>query len=353
MADYKDVVKLALDTYHGTVQNYSVGEAQDVVREALIKLNNGKSYIDIRDIRDGKCPGLFAFVEEVLAKTTVEGLQGDEFFMSIVDFKNVAEGDSPIFTVKDSNVYFVAETANGTQGVRRQRLIGETEVRIPTTVKTIRIYEELNRILAKRADFTEMIRDAANSFTKDMLNKVYALWSTITADELGGTVYYPAAGSYDEDTLLELIAHVEAASGKQATIVGTKKALRWLKESIMSDGAKEEMHKMGYVGRFWGTPCVNIPQRHKIGTTDFAIDDNVLHIVAGDDKPIKVVREGNPLVIMGNPINNVDLTQEYFYAEKYGVGIVTAGNCGIGRYDLVSNSTTDNTGGSGSDNTNP
>ena len=83
-----------------------------------------------------------------------------------------------------------------------------------------------------------------------------------------------------------------------------------------------------------------MPQRHKIGTSDFLYDDDVLTIIAGDDKPIKFVYEGDPLVIMGDPLKNADLTQEYFYAERYGLGIVLAGgNAGIGRYDMNTNRT--------------
>ena len=76
------------------------------------------------------------------------------------------------------------------------------------------------------------------------------------------------------------------------------------------------------------------PQRHKVGSTDFVMDDDVITIIAGDDKPIKVVYEGDPIVLMGNPLDNADFTQEYLYAEKYGMGIVLAGNnAGIGRYE--------------------
>ncbi|MBP5463318.1 MAG: hypothetical protein J6Y20_14525, partial [Lachnospiraceae bacterium] len=86
----------------------------------------------------------------------------------------------------------------------------------------------------------------------------------------------------------------------------------------------------------YGTPCVVTPQRHKIGTTDFVMDDDVLTIIAGDDKPIKVVYEGDPIVLMGDPMSNADLTHEYLYGEKYGMGIVLAGNnAGIGRYELA------------------
>lgn len=336
MAEMKDIVKLAVDAYKGNVEKYSENQSQEVLRKALIEANNGSTTLNYKDIRDGKCNGLFTLIEEILSRTVVEGLQGDEYFNALVDFRNVAEGDKNLFLVKDRNLFVVAEAADGTQGIRRQRLGGVTETSIPTTLKVVRIYEELNRVLAGRVDFNEFISKVAESFRQKLLNDIYALWSGATAAQMGGTAYFPTAGTYDEDDLLDVISHVEAAAGgKQATIIGTKKALRNLKESIQSDGAKEELHGMGYYGKFFGTPCVAVPQRHKIGSTDFVMDDDVLTIIAGDDKPIKVVYEGDPIVLMGDPMTNADFTQEYLYGEKYGMGIVLAGgNAGIGRYEI-------------------
>lgn len=336
MSEMNDIVKLAVDAYRGKVEKYSVAQSQDTLRQALIEANNGKTFLDYRDIRDGKCNGLFTLVEQMLSNTVVEGLQGDEYFNALVDFRNVAEGDSPVFVVEDNNLFVVSEAADGTQGIRRQRLGGATESTIPTSLKVVRIYEELNRVLSGRVDFNTFINKVAESFRQKLLNDIYTLWSGATAAQMGGTTYFPAAGSYDEDALLDLISHVEAAAGgKQATIIGTKKALRMLKESIVSDGAKDELHNMGYYGKFYGTPVVAVPQRHKVGTTDFVMDDNIITIIAGDDKPLKVVYEGNPIVLMGDPTKNADFTQEYLYAEKYGMGIVLAGNnAGIGRYEM-------------------
>ena len=213
----------------------------------------------------------------------------DEYFNSLVDFRNVAEGDSPVFYINDNNLFVVAEAADGTQGIRRQRLSGVSEATIPTTLKVVRIYEEMNRVLSGRVDFNTMINKVAESFNQKLLNDIYTLWTSATATQLGGSTYFPTAGAYDEDALLDLISHVEAAAGgKQATIIGTKKALRNIKESIMSDGAKDEYHNMGYAGKFYGTPVVVTPQRHKVGSTEFVMDDNMLTIIAGDDKPIKV-----------------------------------------------------------------
>lgn len=337
MVEINDIVKLAVDSYKGRPEKYSVEQSQEVLRQALVEANGGSTVLDYKKIRDGKCMGLFTLVEEILSRTIVEGLQGDEFFNAFVDFRNVAEGDQNLFLIEDSDLFVVAEIADGTQGVRRQRLGGTSETSIPTSLKGVKIYEELNRVLSGRVDFNSFINKVAESFRKKLLDDINALWSSATADQLGGVTYFPAAGNYDEDALLDLIAHVEAAAGgKPATIVGTKKAIRNLKGSIESDSAKEDIYNMGYVGKFYGTPVVAEPQRHKIGSTDFVLEDDVLTIIAGDDKPIKVVYEGNPIVVMGDPLANGDFTQEYLYAEKYGCAIVLAGgNAGIGRYKMI------------------
>ena len=324
----KIIVKLGIDGFRGKVEKYSVGQSQEALRQALIEANNGKTYLDIRDIRDGKCVGLFSIIEQILNVTVVEGLQGDEYFNSFVEFRNVAQGDSPEFIVEDYDLYVVAEVADGTQGIRRQRLSGSTSTTIPTSMKAVRIYEELNRVLAGRVDFNTFITRVSESFRQKLLNDIYTLWGGATADQFGGETYFPQAGAFDEDELLDLVAHVEAAAGgKPATIVGTKKALRKIKESIDSDGAKDELHAMGYAGKFYGTP---------VATTDFIMADDYVTVIAGDSKPIKVVYEGDPLVLLGNPMTNADLTQEYLYAEKYGMGILLAGrNTGIGRYEMT------------------
>ena len=315
MTDVQNIVKLAVDAYKGQLTQYSYADSQETIRQALIEANNGSTKLDYRAVRDGKCGGLFALLETILSNIVVGGLTGDEFFNALVDYRNVAEGDEPVFVVEDSIMFVVDDTADGTQGTRRQRIGGSTEVTIPTSLKTIRIYEELNRVLAGRVDFNALIQKVADAMTQKIREDIYTLWMNVTSTDFGGITYFPAAGAYNADTLLTLIAHVEAAAGgKPATIIGTKKACRKLVEAVQSDSAKEELHNLGFYGRFYGTPVVAMPQRHKIGSTDFVYDDDILTIIAGDDKPIKFVYEGDPLIIMGDPLKNADLTQELEYA---------------------------------------
>ena len=140
----------------------------------------------------------------------------------------------------------MAEAADGTQGIRRQRLAGVNETTIPTTFKAVRIYEELNRVLAGRVDFNKMINKVSESVQKKILDEIYALWSNVTAQQLGGATYYVSSGSYSENDLLDMVAHVEAASGgKTATLIGTKKALRTIAPSVQGIDSQSDLYNMG------------------------------------------------------------------------------------------------------------
>lgn len=337
MSNYSDVVKLALDVYHGTPEKYSVDVSMESLRAALIDANGGSTKLNYKSIRDGKCNGLFSIMEEVLSRAIVEGFQGDEYFNNLVDFRNVAMGDQKEFIVEDSTLFVVADAADGTQGIRRQRLGGQDKFTIPTTLKVVKVYEELNRLLSGQSDINKFIQNVSESFRRKLLDDIYALWMAASAADFGGTTYFPAAGSYNEDALLDLVAHVEAAAGgKTATIIGTKKAVRNLAPSIQGVDSRNDLYNLGYYGKFYGTPVFATPQRHKVNSTEFVYDDNTLTVIAGDDRPIKVVYEGDSTIILGDPTQNADLTQNYLYGEKYGMGIVLAGgNAGVGRYEMT------------------
>jgi len=246
MADKNDIVKLAIDAHRGNVEKYSVNQSMDVLREALVAANNGSTKLDYRAVRDGKCNGLFTIIEEILSKTTVEGLQENDYFNSLFEFRNLALGDTNEFLVEDSDLFFVSEAAEGTQGIRRQRMTGYTPVRIPTTLKVVKIYEELNRVLSGQVDFNHFIDKVSESMRARLLNDMYSLWMNATANDIGGTAYFPAAGTYDEDTLLDVVAHVEAAAnGRPATILGTARALRNLAPAIQGTDSKSDLYNMG------------------------------------------------------------------------------------------------------------
>lgn len=244
--DIKEVAQVAIDAYHGNVAKYSVSQSDKLVKDALLELNNGKKYLDYRDLRDGKCPGLFTLVEEVLERTTLETLTGSEFFFNLVDYRNLAEGDENVFDIEDSTMFVMSDIANGTQGLRRQRISGIEQKVVPTRRKGLKIYEELDRILAGRVDFNKLIKKASDATVRQVNDEIYSLWTKATQADFGGQTYFPTAGAYSESALLDVIAHVEAAAdGKPAVIITTKKGARRLAPSIQGADSKSDLYNLG------------------------------------------------------------------------------------------------------------
>ena len=320
MAD-KNLIKLAVDSYKGHVAgNYSVDDSMEVLRQALIEANGGSTKLDYRAIRDGKCNGLFAIVEEIINKTVIEGLPDSCPLFDYVDFRNVAEGDSNVFELSDAGVFVVADAADGTQGIRRQRMAGGEEITVKTQLKGIKIYEELRRVLAGRVDFNQLIDKVSESFQKKINEDIY---TAVKAGFDGLVAPYKQSGTFSETTLSTIIDHVEAATGKKAVILGSKQALRKITgvKGADANSAKEDLYNMGYFGHFYTTPIIAMENGHKVGTTDFILGSD-LYIVAGDDKFVKFVTEGDTLIIPGDALGNADLSQEYFMAQRYGLKTV-------------------------------
>jgi hypothetical protein len=326
-----EVVKIAIAAMKQKLPDkYSAEQTSDTLRKALIEANGGSTVFDIKSLR--RHPELYDIIEELIPYITKEGLEGNEFFMNYVDYRNEKLGDDTEFWTEDNSLFLVADAAHGTQAIRRQRLNVGTKVTFVKTLKVIKIYEELNRLLAGRVDFNTFVNRIAKSMTNKLYDDIYTVLDSISASTAGLTSDYVKTGSFAEDTLVTLIDHVEAATGARATIVGTRSALRNVTSAVTSYSAKEDMYNTGFYGKFNGTPMIVAPQRHIIGTDSFKLSTSKLHILASDDKFLKVIDSGEGLLIDKDPTTNQDLTKEYLYGQAYGVGTIV--NAKIGIYNI-------------------
>ncbi|MDD4298887.1 MAG: hypothetical protein PHS98_04605 [Bacilli bacterium] len=319
MSEKTQLVQLAKDIYKNRFnhQNYSQNDASDVLRNALVEMNGGTK-LDFKSFRRNKVE-MFEIIEEILENTVLEGLPEDSFFSQFVEYKNLALGDKNSFYIPDNTNLVVSEIADGTSALRRQRIDRGTDVSIPTSWKGVKIYEHLSRLLAGRVDFNEMLQALEKAFKLKINDDVYNAF-------IGSFTSLPdrftASGSFDEDSLIDIIEHVEAASGKKALIAGTMKALRKVTTAVVSNSAKEDVYKMGYFGSFNGTPMARIKQVHNVGGYTFKLSENDIYVVTTDEKPVKFVTEGEVRIVDGDALANADLTQDYFSATKYGTGVV-------------------------------
>ena len=329
-----DIVKLALDTMHGVVGgNFSANDANEALRQAFIEMNGGSTKINAKTFRDH--PELFQIIEEILPVKIEEGLRGDESIFSLVDYRNEAAGDETRFWIEDRSELVVANIADGSTSVRRQRIDAGQYVTFDAQLRAIKVYEEMSRLMAGRIDFNTLMDRLSQAFTRQMRNDMLATLEGVTSSTIGLNETYVKGGTFDAAVLRELIDHVEAATGKTATILGTKAGLGAIADSsanavaLTSSSAKEDLYNLGYFGKFSATPMVAMRQFHKVGTDTFGLNDKKILVVAGDDKPIKMLNKGEALMIANDSLSNADLTREYLFAQAYGCGAAFAQRMGI------------------------
>lgn len=315
-----DVLVMAKELVGQNLEHYSSDrvKTEEALRQALIQANGGSTQINPRNIYPGS--ELFQIIPELIQIVSDTGLKGDEFFMNYVDYRNVAEGDMNEFYTEDDDTFIVSEIGRGNQAIRRQRLGNGVKYTVPTTPYAIRVYEHYSRLMSGRADWSTFVARVSKSTQDKKYESIFGVFESITKTTPGMYNEVEYTGTYDEDSLLSVIEHVEADNGGAgAKIIGTRGALRQLRMDILADQAKSDMYNVGYYGKFYGIPTFCIRSRYKTGTHDFIFPSDRLYIIASDEKFIKFVTEGTPLLKTVDPFDNMDLTQELWHIEQYGV----------------------------------
>lgn len=318
------LAKLGTDIVNGTVNTSFASEDGKTNMEALyaglVEINGGEK-LDYKRLQAGRVNGLFEIIETILSNTVNNGLAENEFFQRFVDYRNLAEGDENDFFVPDNSLLIVSDMARGSQGVRRQRINKGQNYSVKTSFKGVKAYEELRRLLAGRIDISEFVQKVGESMLQDRLNVAY---QTL----LGGLSDLPAqftvTGAYVEDSMFDIIDHVEAATGGTAIIIGTRKALRKITVDTNANGdnAKNDKYAMSYYGTVGGTDVMVIKQSHVVNTFNFAFSEDDLWIVSADTKPVKFVTEGEMIMEVGDMLSNADMTIDVMAGEAYGADIV-------------------------------
>jgi hypothetical protein len=322
-----EIAKLAIDVYknQGEVTKYSRQEAMEVLRKELIEANGGEEKLTPKSFR--RNPQLFEILEEALDVLVEEGLKGQ--FDQFVETVTIDHGDAKVFTVEENRLFDVAIISDGNGDLRRDRL-DSGEFTVGTKIYGVAVYEELSRLLAGRQDFAKLVENVARSYENKIQTDIYnAIYNSF--NQLGAT--YGISGTFSESALDELIAHVEAATGMEAMILGTKSALSKIQYAKESDAMLERHNQFGYYGNFHGTEMFAIKQAHKAGTDEFAIDNSFIMVVPKNpDKFIKLVLEGDSMIIEGDGTNRKDMQREYTFIKKAGIAVISSSRYGIYRF---------------------
>lgn len=324
LQEKKAVIDLGVDLALNKMTKYSVDEANEKLRKIMLEIGgceDGK--YDWRQFRKRKLE-VFEIIEEVLNVRLEQGIKNQ--FDPYVDYRSVDFGEQVRFYVPNMDLFEVSSIAGGTNNLRRQRISG-SYFTVETNWDGVKFYEELELFLTGKVDWQELINRVERSFVNRITTKVY---DTLKAAYNGLTAPYKVTGSWDGDKFIELVEHIRAATGMEPLVVGTLLAVRKAVPQHVSDNMRDQRNQAGFFRTVDGINFGVIPQVHKPGTDEFAIDNNFLLVLPnGDEKILKVVNEGSALIKEVNDQNNADDSQEYSVRKKYGVAAVSASKYGV------------------------
>ena len=219
----------------------------------------------------------FEIMENVLDVNIPLSWVDSPFYKQFVETKSTADGDTNEFVVEDASVLFTSKLAGNYWSIDRQKVQGNRSFSVQVETIGIRVYDELERFLKGTITLAKMVANLQKAFQDEIDSRIYTSFNGI------GT-YLPAkfqeTGSYDKDTLADLIQRVQVASRRNVILAGTRSALAHIVDginaNIMSEKQKEEIATTGmlldYTGL--GVHAMQIPQSFARFSYDFKVDNN-------------------------------------------------------------------------------
>lgn len=319
MLKMSELQKLSLDTYNGRVANYSVQDAEELIREKLIECVGGKwNYRQFRKHEHD----FYALVEEII--TLNISTLAVEQFGDWVEVKDFALGDKVEFTVENTNLFKVGNIATGTNTVRRQRLLNN---KIPTTSykMAIAIYDSFDKFIAGRINWTNLIDTVSKSFNHEVAlqisRAVQGAYKSIHSN-------LRFEGTYSDTQLSKLVSKMKGVTGGEVAIYGVPEAL----EHIQGANCKQDLddrRTFGYIKEFKGNPIIELPQTYDYINDKWGVRNDIIYVLPAGEKIVRLGFEGDALVYEDtNPNTRNDQQIEYKFQRMMHLGVLCTARFG-------------------------
>lgn len=277
---------------------------------------------------------LFEIIEEIVNLTISNDFADIPFIDAFVEFKNRALGDKTAWYSEGKSYVTVAKFAGNHWDTNREALDGGEEYTLEKEWVYIHVYDEFERFLLGIASLERLTDVIYKSFNKYIKERTYVMFQSIMD-------VVPAeftANGNSEEAVGNLCDLVQATGGYGSlTIAGTKAALRKLggivPDKYFADSQKEAKASTGTIGEWEGNRLMVIPQVIKEGTFKLALDNDVLFIMGGDVKPIKVEFIGDTRTqeVKDHRVNN-DMTYDLQVQTLFGMGFELPAAFGMFRF---------------------
>lgn len=307
---YDEVKNLMFDLYKGELSDgISKAEAENKIREVSLKifgLDKNASKRDRKRAYEEFGRQFFDVIEEVVDWTVSTGLKENEWFTTLVNYKNLADGDENLFYNDGEEVILsIARMGKRHHDTMLQRLPGGSTYSVETDLYGAAVGADIDRYVMGQEDWTKLIDAITKAFivkTQDLiLTEVLAAPAKLPVQ--AGFVETGALSDAMRPTFNKVLQNVSVANDNaDVVIMGTMLGLQELENLVkidwISDAQKSDVASMGRLGNYGRYQLIEIPQRfkkNKVG--EMAYDDNVLWIfAAGDNKLVDMVDVGETLI---------------------------------------------------------
>lgn len=336
------IAKIIYDTYKGNIPtkfaSVSKAERDEAIRKEIFEalgIEKFERKAFRKAWRENKNK-VYAIIEEVSNQIMVDGeYQKSAFFNQFVEIKNYALGDTGEFYVEGKNELIVQEFSGSHFDLRRQRIDAGQSFTVGMRDYGIKVYEYFERILSGRASIEELVVLLYEAIEKKLSEMAESTFMTAMT-KLPTT--FKVSGNYDEENILEMLAHLEATNGEKPVLVGTKMALRKLQGIVggeWSDNMRDTRNNALILPIWNSYSCMEIAQGHKLGSFEFTMDNNKVYAISGSNtKVVKMVLEGDTEVKeISDGTDNADRSLET--AVTFKAGVAVAYNKMIGEIDLA------------------
>lgn len=339
---HEQIKNLMFDLYRGELDGVSKREAEDKLREFTLKvfgLTKDSSKRDRRRAYRDHAREYFDVIEEVVDFTTTTGLNENEWFNALVNYKNLNEGDENLFVNEGDDVILaVAKMGKRHHDTILQRLAGGTTYSIDTDVYGAAVGADIDLYLIGREDWTKLIDKISQAFIVKIQEIIFtAINNAVNSLPTTGRSQFVKTGALSSSTKAQfdsMLQNVSIANGGQhVRIFGTQLALSQLENLIqvnwIADSSKEQVASNSRLGNYGRYELVEIPQRFKKNdVTHYEYPDDVLYVFAGSDdenKMVDFVDVGETIIDeindRGEATGRIDDTKKYEAQREFGAGV--------------------------------
>ena len=276
----------------------------------------------------------FETIEEIIDAQISYGLGSDSFFNTLVDTRNIKDGDANEFWAEDDILLNVAKAAGNHHDLVTQTIGIGASYTIPTYYYSVKVGNDLKLFLTGKRDWNQFVdaiaRAFVNKFQTEFASQLVNGVNMVAAPSvLTGTGALSASTKTEFD---EIIEKIESANEAPVAIYGTKTALKnlnalasassvdWIPES-----QKEALAVTGIMGYYEGSTLIAIPQKFTDKTLATPIVPAnklfVMPLVDGN-KPIKFVDYGESEFTQTEVGDTKDDMQTHEVQRRAGVGTI-------------------------------